>query len=299
MKVQIFLEKIKTIILVAILIVSIVFVGIFVIGNKKNENLNNDLMVIHDVPLNTDGISVGDVFLSQSPEPGEILASMAPLIERNSDTVGWVKIDDVIDNVVVQGNDNEYYLTKDFDGNFAEAGTIFLDQYCQINPSVACDNLVVYGHNQMNGSMFGMLTKYKRDPMFVEDNPYISFSNNYHNFKFKIFSFFVINTNPEHDDEAFFPYHMYTRFNDQYTYDDFIREVTRRSMITSDIDVNESDTFITLSTCAVDFDDARFVIVGRAVRDEDDLAQAPNYQLNPDTYFPKIYYDLNCDKFEY
>ena len=70
-------------------------------------------------------------------------------------------------------------------------------------------------------------------------------------------------------------------------------------MITSDIDVNESDTFITLSTCAVDFDDARFVIVGRAVRDEDDLAQAPNYQLNPDTYFPKIYYDLNCDKFEY
>lgn len=299
MKVQKLLEKIKTAILVTILLVSVVFIGIFVIGNKKTDKLNDDLMVIHDVPQNIDDISVGDVFLSQSPEAGEILSNMAPLIERNSDTVGWVKIDDIIDNVVVQGVDNSYYLTKDFDGNFAEAGTVFLDQYCKINPSVECNNIVLYGHNQMNGSMFGALTKYKRDPMLIKDHPYITFSNNYHNFKFKIFSLFIINTDPKHDDEPFFPYHMYTRFNDQYTYDTFIKEVTRRSLITSDIDVNESDTFITLSTCAVDFDDARFVVVGRAVRDEDDLNDTPNYQLNPNAYLPQIYYDLNCDKFEY
>ena len=162
MKVQKLLEKIKTAILVTILLVSVVFIGIFVIGNKKTDKLNDDLMVIHDVPQNIDDISVGDVFLSQSPEAGEILSNMAPLIERNSDTVGWVKIDDIIDNVVVQGVDNSYYLTKDFDGNFAEAGTVFLDQYCKINPSVECNNIVLYGHNQMNGSMFGALTKYKR-----------------------------------------------------------------------------------------------------------------------------------------
>lgn len=296
-----FLEKIKTVLLVLILLVSVIFVAIFFVGNKKTEELTNDLMVIHDSPTAAQTtIVLNDNYESETViQPEEILENMKPLIDRNSDTVGWVKIDELVDNVVVQGEDNSYYLTKDFDKNYAEAGTIFLDQYCIINPSVKCNNIILYGHNQMNGSMFGSLTKYKKDPLLANKKPYIEFNNNYHNFKFKIISMFIINTDEEQDNEPLFPYHLYSRFNEEYDYETFSYEITRRSLVTSNVDFNENDVFITLSTCAVDFDDARFVIVGRAVRNKDDLNDAPTYEKNPDAYLPQIYYDLKCDQFRY
>lgn len=295
------LEKIKTILLGLMIVISVAFVFIFVIGNKKNEELNGDLMTIHDSPVSeTQKIVLNDTYMEDTIQaPEKILDNMKPLIERNSDTVGWVKIDGIVDNVVVQGEDNSYYLTKDFDKNYAEAGTIFLDQYCIINPAVKCNNIILYGHNQMNGSMFGALTKYKKDPLLANTSPYIEFNNNYHNFKFKIVSMFIINTKEEHDSDPLFQYHMYSRFNDDYTYETFEKEITRRSLITSNVDFNETDTFITLSTCAVDFDEARFVIIGRAVRNEEDLNNTPVYEKNPDAYMPRIYYDLKCNQFQY
>jgi sortase B len=295
------LEKIKSLLLSIMVLVSVVFILIYVIGNRQNAELTDDLMTIHDMPTaeETSSIMLIDTYDGESAQPDEILESMQPLIERNSDTVGWVKVGDLVDNVVVQGEDNSYYLTKDFDNNYSEAGTVFLDQYCVINPSVKCNNIILYGHNQMNGSMFGSLTKFKKDPLLANDIPYIEFSNNYHNFKFKIVSMFIINTKEEQDDEPLFPYHMYSRFNDEYTYETFANEITRRSLVTSNIDFNENDTFITLSTCAVDFDEARFVIVGRAIRNEDDLNTTPVYEKNPDAYLPQIYYDLNCNLFQY
>lgn len=297
-----FLEKIKTIILALVVVICVIFVTIFVIGNRNNKALSDELTVIHGA-TSTNEASEEPIQLNNGeivPFSQSILPEMQPLIDRNTDTVGWVTIDGLnLDYVVVQGEDNEKYLYKDFDGNYAEAGTIFADQYCVLNPNIKCNNIILYGHNQMNGSMFGYLTKYKKDPMFVKEAPIIKFNTNYNYYEFKIFACYIINTEEEHDNEPLYRYHTYTSFNDSTSYDTFIDQTLKRSLITSDIDVSPDDLFITLSTCAVDFDGARFVVVGRAVRNEEDRAAEANYSLNENAYFPQIYYDLGCSNFRY
>jgi len=294
-----FLEKVKTFLLAISVVICVVFVTIFVIGNRKSKSLSDELTVIHgsasySVPSDLTK-SKGNSLLSRT-----VLPEMQPLMDRNADTVGWVSIDGLdLDYVVVQGEDNEEYLTKDFNGDYAEAGTIFADQYCVLNPQIQCNNITLYGHNQMNGSMFGYLTKYKKDPMFVKEAPIIRFNTNYESFEFKIFAFYIINTEEEHDDEPLYRYHTYTSFNPSTPYDTFINQTLKRSLITSDIDVSPDDLFITLSTCAVDFDNARFVVVGRAVRNDIDRETDVNYELNEDPYLPRIYYDLGCSNFQY
>lgn len=80
------------------------------------------------------------------------------------DIIGWLKIDGTAINYpVVLGEDNEYYLTHAYNGEYLRSGTIFADY--KNNKSVYDNrNLVLYGHNMANGSMFAAVKKYFRNP---------------------------------------------------------------------------------------------------------------------------------------
>lgn len=291
------LHKFKMIIYVLILMTSILVMGYSLLSSFAADSIKAELTNEREEIKKNESSSivmnqelVNGITNTESNAPKSILASMQGLIEKNPDTVGWVKVDGTdVNNVVVQGYDNEYYLYRDFNNGANEAGTIFADECCLLNPNIGCNNIILYGHNQKDGSMFGSLSSYKKDPLKVNEYPIIEFNNNYETYKFKIFSMFIINTKEEHDIEPLFPYHMYAEFDGQYTYEEFKSQITKRSMINSDMDINENDLFITLSTCAGDFADARFVIVGRAIRNQDDLNTKNTYTINNDAYFPKIY----------
>ena len=50
------------------------------------------------------------------------------LIERNSDTVGWITVNNTnIDYPIVQASNNEYYLNHSFDRKYTDAGWVFED----------------------------------------------------------------------------------------------------------------------------------------------------------------------------
>lgn len=261
------------------------------IKERRNEYENSiqESFVLHDEYQEfVDANNFSNMQESMDERP--MLSAMKTLASQNEDTVGWIRVSGTdVDNVIVQGDDNNHYLHYDFFNAPNEAGTIFLDERCQINPSIKSNNIILYGHNQRDGSMFGTLTSYKLDPLKVNEYPYIEFNNMYDNFKFKIVSMFIINTKEEHDNEPLFYYNMYTKFDDYYTYEEFSSQIQKRSMVKSNIDIKETDTFITLSTCAADFDDARFVIVGRAIRDKNDLEIKEEYTINESAYFPRIY----------
>ena len=53
---------------------------------------------------------------------------------------------------------NEKYLRKGFDGAYSEGGTLFLDERC--DPAKPTANLMIYGHDMSDGSMFGELEAY-------------------------------------------------------------------------------------------------------------------------------------------
>lgn len=93
------------------------------------------------------------------------------LKEINPDVVGWIHIPGTdISYVVVRAEDNDYYLHRNYNGEYSFAGTLFLD--CLNSPQWDDFNTIIYGHNMKNDSMFGTLNKYKNYDYYAE-HPYI------------------------------------------------------------------------------------------------------------------------------
>lgn len=93
-----------------------------------------------------------------------------------SGCVGWLSIEGTDINYPVMQNkdDSEYYLHRDFYGNYSYSGTPFLDSEC--NLSVLDNNLVIYAHNMKDGSMFGGLKHY-RNKDYLLSHPIITFES--------------------------------------------------------------------------------------------------------------------------
>ncbi|WP_347707761.1 class B sortase [Clostridium sp. 1001275B_160808_H3] len=66
--------------------------------------------------------------------------------------------DTVVDYPVVQGEDNDFYLNNNFYKEQSISGTIFLEYK---NVELQDKNLILYGHNIRDGSMFAYINKFK------------------------------------------------------------------------------------------------------------------------------------------
>lgn len=110
-----------------------------------------------------------------SSEPAESVSlttapprhDLAALAAENSDCMGWLTIPDTgIDYPVMHTPDDpEHYLRRDFYGESASGGTPFLDG--RNLAEAENQNLILYGHNMMDGSMFKPLMNYL-EPNFRE-----------------------------------------------------------------------------------------------------------------------------------
>lgn len=88
--------------------------------------------------------------------------------------VGAIKIDDTkVDYNVAIGNDNEYYMTRNSKDKKAAAGAIYFD-FRNLDEDRRM-NLILYGHNMRNGSMFADLHKYE-DASFFSSNGTVKLS---------------------------------------------------------------------------------------------------------------------------
>lgn len=103
------------------------------------------------------------------PEPTEQKRNLAPILEQNGECIGWICIEGTAVNYPVMHtpNDPQKYLRKNFEGKYSVSGVPFLDYRC--TPDT---NLIIYGHNMKNGTMFSDLKKYL-DKTFREQHPVI------------------------------------------------------------------------------------------------------------------------------
>lgn len=78
------------------------------------------------------------------------------LISINEDVVGWISIPELdLGYPIMKGEDNEYYLHHAYNREANFAGSIFMD-YRNME-DFQDQNTILYGHNMLNGSMFGSL----------------------------------------------------------------------------------------------------------------------------------------------
>lgn len=109
---------------------------------------------------------------SEATEAEEPLRDLSPLFEQNSECIGWLCIPDTAVNYPVMHTPRnpQKYLRMNFYGEYSQSGVPFLDYRC----SPDSGNLLIYGHNMKNGTMFGEMKSYT-DPAFCADHPIIEF----------------------------------------------------------------------------------------------------------------------------
>lgn len=80
------------------------------------------------------------------------------LITENADCIGWLSIDgtNISYPVMHTPSDPQKYLRRNFYGKYSQSGVPFLDGRCDLQSS----NLIIYGHNMKNGTMFSDLKRY-------------------------------------------------------------------------------------------------------------------------------------------
>ncbi len=80
------------------------------------------------------------------------------LANMNANIIGWIRIDGTsINYPLLQAENNEYYLARNYLDEFATAGSIFLDYR---NDFEMDDFLIIYGHRMSYGKMFSDIVKY-------------------------------------------------------------------------------------------------------------------------------------------
>ncbi|MCI7803537.1 MAG: class B sortase [Oscillospiraceae bacterium] len=278
--------------------------------NYKNRQLGNEIEEIYDdANKNPLPDSTADDGAEQTAYKNwELKEGAKLLLERNKDVVGYIKIPGTdISYPVVQRrkeDGNEYYLNKNIDKEDAKAGTIFLDwrnyfDYVVDGVKVLenSQNLIVYGHDMKDGSMFGGLQQYEDVNGFYSEHPIIELSSNYETYKYKIFAYFIIDAEDESDTK--FDCWNYLNFAGEEDFYEFVNNAKRRALTFNDVDVRYGDQLLTLSTCNSAFDTGRLIVMARLVRDgEDPYEGTDNVRDNPNILWPSIYYNWNDETYD-
>lgn len=105
-----------------------------------------------------------------APEPSEDtepMRDLSALFAQNKDCIGWLCVPDTAINYPVMHTPDEpqKYLRRSFYGKYSRSGVPFLDYRCSLDST----NLIIYGHNMKNGTMFSNLKKYL-DNVFLEEH---------------------------------------------------------------------------------------------------------------------------------
>ena len=207
-----------------------------------------------------------------SPEPCGMLGRAKALRAINDDVVGYIKIKGTyVDYPVLQCEDNEYYMDTDIYGNYLDSGSIFMDYRDNFDPdeSKQSQQIVLYGHNMLNGTKFASLHQYREDDSFYEESPIIEFNSNYVENKYIIFAYFP--TSGSYGESNYGEEFAYWDMEnmDEKEFNEFMKTVKERSYISPDIEVKYGDQILTLQTCWMDEDNSRFIVIGRKLRDDE------------------------------
>lgn len=193
-------------------------------------------------------------------ERKERMLKIKKLQKINSDIVGWIEIDGTnINYPVLQGKDNEYYLNHNYKKYKTEKGSIFLD--AKYDWDISSNNLLIYGHNLVNGQMFKDLIKY-RDEDFYKKHSTIRFTTAKEDMEFKIMSAFYSNVFYEND-EGVFRYYDFINSKKKKEYNEFVENAKDASLYDTGVEAEYGDRLITLVTCSYHEDDGRFVVIGK------------------------------------
>lgn len=215
------MKKLIVIIPVILLISLSVYIGIiyFNIGKYDEYYINNTIPVMKE----------------------EYIEQITSLKEKynNKDVVGTISIDNTdFNTVVMQGNDNSYYLNHLPDKTYNINGSIFLDYRVDIDES---DKLLIFGHSSPNYFLPIMIIENYKDEDYYKEHKYIYLSSIKEVKKYEIFSVFV---------ETLDWSYMNLNYASKDEYLKHLQNLKSKSFYDTGVEVNKNDKILIMQTCS-------------------------------------------------
>ena len=238
---------------VVLLTISIYFLMGMFLQERQDNQLQHQLQeVLQEKSDETGEDSSGDSL-------AQIDAGILALHEENPDCIGWITIEGTrIDYpVMYRPGDKNYYLHRDFNGEYSANGCLYLAEECVPGDS---DNLIIYGHHMNSGKMFADLEKYK-DEDFYKEHPMIQFRTIWENEEYEVLAAFTTPVYTGND----FNYYNFIKTQKGEDYEYFIREIKRKGIYETKITACYGEKLLTLSTCEYSQKNGRMVVVAKKV----------------------------------
>ncbi len=285
--------------------------------NSQVQNIAGESQGTVNIDLNYEPFATNSTFATGSTAPPETVETeevidvtpvvntplnidFAALKAENPDTRAWVKITGTyVNNVVVQAEDNSYYIDHDFYGNESISGTVFSSYRNKWDGSD--DNIVLYGHNMKTGDFFAHVAHYvpndaSREPLaFYKVHPTIMLATpDGGSQTYKIFGAMIANTQSQYGEV--FNYVNKTSFKSKDDFHNYIIDIMDRSWFFTDVDLQYGDQLLTLSTCCWPLGDTvetRWVVFARKVRPgESEFVDTTKAERNYNAKLFDYYYEL-------
>lgn len=197
--------------------------------------------------------------------------NFSALREVNSDVLGWILIPGTaISYPVVQGTDNEYYLSHTWKKWTSVVGSIFLE--CRNSRDLSDFNTIIYGHRMNNGSMFASLKNYKSQSYWAA-HPAVYLTDDAGSHKYEIFAAYEVSTEGE-------TYRL--GFGSDQKKQDFIDHCLDQSVIDTGVVPRTYDRILTLSTCTGQGHATRWVVQAVLWGEAPQEPETPSEELPPE-----------------
>lgn len=190
--------------------------------------------------------------VARETEQPPVTVDFGRLQADNPQAVAWLYCPGTaIDYPVTQGSDNEFYLHHSYAGTEDQSGAIFVDAQC--TPGFTDSNSIIYGHSMKDGSMFGGLEAWKSQE-YYDAHPIMWLLTPQASYKVKLFSGYTTSAYSD----------TYTIFRGPGSdFSAYLDDCLEQSDFTAAEKPTDDGRYVVLSTCAYDFDEARYVLHGR------------------------------------
>lgn len=231
---------------IILLIIIFSFVYVFYDNYSSMKNVTKIQDKLNEViSINGSDAIIDEVTNKTNSQRKIINEDVAGAYNINPEVVAWVKVNNTnIDYPVVQTTNNSYYLKHNINFEEDKNGWVFMDYRSDSN--VISDNVILYAHNRYySGVMFGTLQNAMRYNWYTNpDNQIITLKTLYETLHYKIFSVYKVKTTLDY---------LKVIFSDNDEKMEMFNTIKNRSIYDFNVDLDENDKILTLSTCADEY----------------------------------------------
>ena len=172
----------------------------------------------------------------------------------NTDVKAWLYCPDTVINYpVLQGESNYVYIERLYDYSYNPGGELFMDYRCASD--FTDKNTIIYGHHMSDGSMLASLVEYASQD-YYDQHPVMYLNTPDGDYRIDIVLGFVTS----HDSRVY-----KFRFQSREEFMSWFSDMRNFSDFESEVEVGVDDLIVTLSTCTYEYDNARYIVMGKLV----------------------------------